>query len=335
MGKATIKDVAALAGVSSATVSHVINKTRFVSDETKARVQRAIEELSYSTNVTARNFRTGKNNTIGVIIPDISNSYFATIVEELESVISRKKYNLIVSNTKETKSKELSYIRLLTSGLVDGLVIASTCDSFSELQNVLPDGFPAVFIDRTLADNTCYDTICMQDAEIIRRGVEQLVVDGHQNIGYIAGLRRLSTTVDRLRAYQDVMTQHQIYCEGKLVRYADSMANSAYHCAQELIEQNCTALVVSNNIMTTDALRFIYNAGLQPGKDIAVFGYGYNDWRNYIPQNIRLIIQPDRELGRLAGNRILACIKSLPKQPEVFALESQLSNDILAKCTNV
>lgn len=335
MGKATIKDVAERAGVSSATVSHVINKTRFVSDETKERVQRAIEELAYSPNVTARNFRMGKNNTIGVIIPDISNSYFATIVEELEAVISRKKYNLIVSNTKETKGKELSYVRLLTSGLVDGLVIASTCKSFSELQDVLPDGFPVVFIDRTLADNTRYDTVCMQDAEIVKRGIEQLIAAGHTRIGYIAGLRRLSTTVDRLRAYQDVMTQHQIYCEGKLVRYADSMANSAYHCAQELIEQNCTALVISNNIMTNDALRCIYKAGLQPGKDIDVFGYGYNDWRNYIPQNIRLIIQPDRELGQLAGNRILACIKELPKYPEVFSLVGKLNNEVLEKCTNV
>lgn len=335
MGKATIKDVAERAGVSSATVSHVINKTRFVSDETKERVQRAIEELAYSPNVTARNFRMGKNNTIGVIIPDISNSYFATIVEELEAVISRKKYNLIVSNTKETKGKELSYVRLLTSGLVDGLVIASTCKSFSELQDVLPDGFPVVFIDRTLADNTRYDTVCMQDAEIVKRGIEQLIAAGHTRIGYIAGLRRLSTTSDRLRAYQEVMTQHQIYCNGKLIRYADSMANSAYCCAKELIDQKCTALVISNNIMTNDALRCIYNAGLQPGKDIDVFGYGYNDWRNYIPQNIRLIIQPDRELGQLAGNRILACIKELPKHPEVFSLAGKLSNEVLEKCTNV
>ena len=118
--KVTISDVARLAGVSTATVSHTINNTRYVSGETKEKVYKAIAELGYTPDASARSFRTGKKKTVGFIVPDISNKFFGTMIESVEDYLSAHGYHLIVANTKESKEREETSIRLLTAGLVDG-----------------------------------------------------------------------------------------------------------------------------------------------------------------------------------------------------------------------
>ena len=134
---ATIKDVAAEAGVSTAVVSYVINNTRFVSPEKKAAVERAVKKLSYVPNRTARSFKKGRYNTIGLIVPDIVNPFFGSIVKEAEAVLSKYNYNLLICNTSETKKKELSSIKLMTSGMTDGILLATTCESAKEFEKYL------------------------------------------------------------------------------------------------------------------------------------------------------------------------------------------------------
>lgn len=122
----TIKDVAKRAGVSIATVSYVMNGTKNISRQTRDRVIAAIRELNYAPNQAAKSFKTGKKNIIAFIVPDISNNYFANIIESLEDEIGRSAYRLILANTKESKENEISQIKYLTSGTVDGIVLAST-----------------------------------------------------------------------------------------------------------------------------------------------------------------------------------------------------------------
>ena len=140
--KATISDVARLAGVSTATVSHTINSTRYVSGETKEKVYQAIRQLGYTPDASARSFRTGKKKTIGFIVPDISNKFFGTIIESAENYLSAQGYHLIIANTKESMDREETNLRLLTAGLVDGLLVASTMDDFARLDGLIPAGFP-------------------------------------------------------------------------------------------------------------------------------------------------------------------------------------------------
>ena len=147
--KVTISDVARLAGVSTATVSHTINNTRYVSDETKEKVYQAIAELGYTPDASARSFRTGKKKTVGFIVPDISNKFFGTMIESVENYLSAQGYHLIIANTKEDADREEINIRLLTAGLVDGLLVASTMDDFERFDELIPAGFPVVLVDRT------------------------------------------------------------------------------------------------------------------------------------------------------------------------------------------
>ena len=179
--KVTISDVARLAGVSTATVSHTINNTRYVSGETKEKVYQAIAELGYTPDASARSFRTGKKKTIGFIVPDISNKFFATMIESVENCLSAHGYHLIIANTKEDMDREENNIRLLSAGLVDGLLIASTMDDFQRFDSLIPAGFPVVLVDRTF-DVKKYSSICVSNFRPIYRSVCRLAGKGAKRI---------------------------------------------------------------------------------------------------------------------------------------------------------
>ena len=185
--KVTISDVAKLAGVSTATVSHTINNTRYVSNETKEKVYRAIEELGYTPDASARSFRTGKKKIIGFIVPDIANKFFATMIESVEKYLSANGYQLIIANTRENMDREETNIRLLTAGLVDGLLVASTMDDFQRFDALIPAGFPVVLVDR-IFETKKYSSVCVSNFQPIYRSVCRLAGKGDQRIGIIGGL---------------------------------------------------------------------------------------------------------------------------------------------------
>ena len=150
MGAVTMKDVAERAGVSATTVSHVINKTRFVSEEVRARVLQAMEELNYQPNAIARSLRQKATHTIGLIISDISNPFFTSLVRGVEDVANKKGYNLILCNTDEKPEKEQMYLHILRQKQVDGIIMAPTGGNYEYINDLVKKRFPIVFIDRYL-----------------------------------------------------------------------------------------------------------------------------------------------------------------------------------------
>ena len=158
--KAKITDVAQKANVSISTVSHVLNHTRFVSEETRKKVMDAVEELGYSPDASGRTFRTGKKMMIGLVVPDITNSVFAALIEDVDDVISKQGYNLVISNTRDCLKMEKQALRNLASGVVDGIVIASTSEDFQTIKRQIPDKFPMIFMDRVLPDRN-YDSVIL------------------------------------------------------------------------------------------------------------------------------------------------------------------------------
>lgn len=301
----TMRDVAERAGVSAATVSHVLNNTRFVTDETRQRVMQTIEQMGYRPDITARSFKTGKKNVIGIIVPDIANPIWAIIIEEVEAVLSSHGYRLLICNTKETEERELDHIRSLTSGLVDGLIIASTLNDYTQLKSELPEDLPVVFIDRMLK-NCPHDMILPQDAPAIYKGMEHLIMEeGHRRIGFITGLMRISTSTDRLNAYQNAMQDYGLKIEQGFIQQGNSMAKSSVILIEALLQQKCTAIVVSNNIMADDVLFYLSNHGIRLGHDISILGQGIEGQRNYGQRRMNLFIQPTSEIGQTAGQTIL------------------------------
>ena len=313
--KVTISDVARLAGVSTATVSHTINSTRYVSEETKEKVFKAIAELGYTPDASARSFRTGKKKTVGFIVPDISNKFFGTMIESVENYLSAHGYHLIIANTKENMEREEKNIRLLSAGLVDGLLIASTMDDFARLDNLIPAGFPVVLVDRTFEAKK-YSSICVSNFQPIYRSICRLAGKGAKRVGIIGGLPRLSSTEERISAYRQAVADCGRAQEEALIRFGDSMENSALACLDELLEQNCDGIVVCQGLMASETVIYLHKKGIQPGKDIELVSFvDYDSNFNELYANqMDMIVQPVEELGRAAGEQILRRIEN-PDEP--------------------
>lgn len=311
--KASMKDVAKHAEVSVATVSHVINNTRFVSEETRKKVMDSIEVLGYVPDPTARSFKTGRKNLIGIVVPDIANPVWAIIIEEAESILAKDGYKLLIVNTKETESREIENLKLLSSGLVDGLIIASTLTDFSSIRPLVPEKFPMVFIDRQLPGCPC-DMIIPQDYPAIHDGICQMILEGHRRIGFITGLMRLSTSVNRLNAYKEALTEYGIPVEEDLIQIGNSLSRSAVPLVKTLLDKKCTAIVASNNMMLDDVLYYLNSQKIQLGTDLVLLGQTVEGRKNYYTKDVRMVLQPSKEIGQTAGEQILERIRN-PEAP--------------------
>ena len=309
--KVTISDVAKLAGVSTATVSHTINSTRYVSEETKEKVYAAIKALGYTPDASARSFRTGKKKTVGFIVPDISNKFFATMIEEVENTLSAHGYHLIIANTKENPQREEKNIQLLSAGLCDGLLIASTMESFDQLDRLIPAGFPVVLVDRVF-DTKKYSSICVSNFQPIYRSICRLAAKGAKRVGIVGGLPRLSSTVERISAYRQAVADCGLDNDEGLIRYGDSMENSAQACLDDLLAQKCDGIVVCQGLMASETIIDMHRRGVQLGKDIEVVGFvDYDDnFHQLYAGQMDTIVQPVEELGRAAGEQILRRIEN-------------------------
>ena len=330
--KVTISDVARLAGVSTATVSHTINNTRYVSAETKDKVYKAIAELGYTPDASARSFRTGKKKTVGFIVPDISNKFFGTMIESVENYLSAHGYHLIIANTKEDADREETNIRLLSAGLVDGLLIASTMEDFDRFNALIPADFPVVLVDRTFEAKS-YSSICVSNFQPIYRSVCRLAAKGAKRIGIVGGLPRLSSTQERIAAYREAIADCGLPQDESLIHYGNSMENSVQSCLDTLLDQNCDAIVVCQGLMASETIIYLHQKGIRLGEDIDLVSfvdYDTNLYQLYSGQ-MDCIVQPVEELGLAAGEQILRRIEK-PDAP-VFekVLTSAYRPSIMAK----
>ena len=272
----------------------------------------------------ARIFKTGRKNLIGFIVPDIANDFFATIIEEIESVIATANYKLIIVNTKETIAQEIEGIKTLANGIVDGLIVASTCERYTEWSHFIPDELPLILIDRCLP-GAPYDSIAISDYDALHQGMEILARGGHRRIGYIAGLSRLSTTHERLSAYKNALTSFQLPVDENLICYGDSMSKSAIVHVAELLKLGCTALVVSNNIMTRDVLSYLHEKNIHVGSDFDIVGYQDGMQNDFFLRKIHVVKQPVVQLGRSAGQLMLERIQSPAAPVKKKILQSTFS----------
>ena len=321
--KVTISDVAKLAGVSTATVSHTINNTRYVSNETKEKVYQAIAELGYTPDASARSFRTGKKKTIGFIVPDISNKFFGTMIETVENHLSAHGYHLIIANTKENMEREEKNIRLLSAGLVDGILVASTMDDFKRFDELIPAGFPVVLVDR-IFDVKKYSSVCVSNFQPIYRSVCRLAGKGARRVGIVGGLPRLSSTKERISAYKEAVADCGLEQDDGLILYGDSMENSVQKCLDQLLERRCDAIIVCQGLMASETVMYLHRKGIEPGKDldlVSFVDYDSNAYQPYADQ-IDRIIQPVEELAVAAGEQILRRVE----EPDAPIFEKVLTS---------
>lgn len=318
--KVKITDVAKESGVSISTVSHVINHTRSVSAETARRVQDAIKKLGYTPNITAQNFKKGRKGLVGVILPDLSAPYSATILDQLENVLSPS-YQIIVSHTKHSIEREREQIRLFGSGLADGLIISSVAGDYVKIADDIPEDFPVAFISRPIK-NCPYPNLIVSSYTAVYQGVEELIHQGHTQIGYIVDRQNLQFSAERLEAYQDAVRDYRLPIEDGLIVYSTIDSKTAYFCAEELMSKKCTAIVVSNNAIARETLKYLDKHRLQVGRDVELLGFSGSDWYGYRSEEIAQVSQPTAEMVRMAGQHLLEQIQKPGKWAQRVVLHS-------------
>ena len=214
---ASMKDVARLANVSTATVSHVINNTRNVNPETRRKVLKAIADLRYNVNPVARNLRSGSSRMIGYVVSNLANYFFMDIALVIDEILSSRGYHLIYINSKENPEKEKDNIESLIMQNVDGLIIAPVGEDCSYMNDLIGDRCPCVLFDRQPAGFT-RDLVMSSNTQGSWEGTECLIKSGFRKIGFV-GSRFDGTMKERVDGYRKALMENDLTCDDDMIQW--------------------------------------------------------------------------------------------------------------------
>lgn len=301
-----MRDVAAAAGVSVTTVSHVLNNTRPVSPELRQRVHDAVAAAGYTTNSVARALATRNTMLIGVVMSFLSNPFFAPLVSSIEKTARRHGYTLLLTDNHENAADETAQVRIMLDRRVDGVVLAPASTHPELILDLLAErGVPAVLVDR-FADNR-FDEVGVENIESTASLVAHLVEHGHTRIGFISGKAGLSTTTERLAGYRLGLERAGLPLDRRLVRSGASRIEPAREAIAAMLDlpNPPTAVVPANNAMTVGALRGLRDRGLRVPDDIAIAAFDDFEWADLMNPRLTAMAQPIPEMGNAAAKLLV------------------------------
>ncbi|KLU63138.1 HTH-type transcriptional repressor CytR [Peptococcaceae bacterium CEB3] len=301
----TIKDVAKLSQTSVGTVSRYLNGYHLKAAN-QARIEKAIKELNFNINPIARGLKTNKTKTVGVLVPELSNTFSAHVIEGMEQVFDEHGYSLLVCNSRNNPNVESEKLRLLRDKLVDGIILMSVQDLGGHIREIQENGLPIVLIDRLITDLSC-DGVVSDNVNGAYRAVEVIINRGHKRIGIIAGPQEIYTAKERLEGYLRALKDYNIPVDESLIcegHYTQAGGAQALDFLWERPEPP-TAVFVCNNDMVVGAVKCISSKELTIGKDISLFGYDQLEFSQIVKPPLSLVIQPIEEIGRRAAEMLV------------------------------
>jgi len=330
--RATIKEVAKIAGVSVATVSRVINKNYYVSPEITDRVNKAILECGYVPNSIARSLKNNTTYLIGFIVSDISNSHLMSIARAIENVIRESNYNLLVCSTENDPVLEKKYIEAFLSRRISGIILHST-GLLDEYVAEVSKRIPITLVYRKVKSSSFIgdwvDTNGKRGAFLL---TQHLIQQGHKRIGVINGKMQFSTAQDRYQGYRDALKASGIPIQEELQYFGDFTESSGYQGAEYLLslQEPPSAILCMNNVIAYGTLKYLFSHGVRVPEDVSVINYGEIEYADTMKVNLTRIPQDPWVLGQKAGELILERINnpSLPNREIIFDAEIVLGNSV-------
>ena len=305
----TIHDVARKAGVASITVSRVINNSGYVSEKLRAKVNAVIDELGYVPNVLARSLKSKRTNTIALVFTDITNPFFNILARGVEDTAYQAGYHVIFCNTDETQDREDKYIEILLQKQVDGILLVPADINSKSIDIIHKQNTPVVVIDRYVSHEAV--DIVRGDSEGGAFQLTKHLIDlGHKRISLISGREKVSTSVDRVKGYQQAMMDSGLasyidYFYGQFsVQSGIDFTNQLFSGAEKP-----TAIIGGNNFVAVGALSALQDMNLQVPEDVAVVSF------DEIPVNLihnpflTAIVQPPYEIGQKATQLLVSRIQ--------------------------
>ena len=297
---ATIKDVAKHAKVSVGTVSNVLSGSSSVGAAIRARVQAAIADLDYHPDHVARSLKVKRTRSLGLVMSDITNPFFAQILRGAEECALANGYVLITLNSDDKVEREKKILAVLRSFRVDGilLVVAPNSGDSTHIGNALSSGIPIVCLDR-VAENVSLDSVSVNNIDGSQMCVRHLIQQGHRRIGIITGSPPLQTAKERLGGYLAALKEAQIKAEPELIKEGDFREASGHRLGKELLlaHRRPTAVFVSNGLMTIGFIRALNELSLQCPDDIAVASFDDLPLTEVFRPQITAVHQPAYQVG--------------------------------------
>jgi LacI family transcriptional regulator len=311
----TVKDVARRAGVSTASVSRVLNDQPSVTPEVRARVLAAIEELKYRPSRVARRLRTKNAPVLGLIISDIQNLFFTSLTRGVEDVASRSGYSLILCNTDEDIDRERAYLEVMHDENVAGIILASASETGHDPE-LYGGRIPVVALDRLITD-VPLDTVMVDNVGGAKTAVSHLLSLGHRRVGLITSRQQLTTGRERQEGYEQALAEFGLPIDPALIQRADfrRVEDGRRHALDLLASPNPpTALFTANTLVTLGTLTAIQERGLRIPADIALAAFDDIPWGALLNPPLTAVRQPTYELGTKAAEVLLARIAE-PDRP--------------------
>lgn len=327
MARANSQDVATHAGVSIATVSHVINGTRYVSDETRQKVLDAIRDLNYRPNAVARGLATSVTRKIGLVVSEIRNPFFTDTARGIEDELLSQRYNLILCNTDENSERESAVLHLLGTQQVDGIIIAPTGEPSEALLGLVKAGVPIVQIDRR-SPGLQVPLVGVNNEEGAYQAIRYLIELGHQRIACLINLDVISTQTERLHGWERALREAGLPVDEALVVRGDprffgpdpehnaSAAQQKLPGATKVLQgllnmpQRPSAIFVASNQLTLGTLYAFRDFGIKCPEDISLISFDDHDWAPIFNPPLTVMRQPTYQLGRAAAQLLMRMINN-------------------------
>lgn len=313
----SLTDVARKAKVNISTVSRVLNGTGKIGEDTRGRVLKVMRELGYKPNRVARRLRTqeGTSHLLGLVIPNIQNTFFADLARGVEDVAYRNNFAVLLCNYDEDESKERFYLDVMQAESVDGIILPPIHEHDPAVLQVVRNGVPVVCVDRSLSSGTL-DKVEVDNHVGAFKAVEHIIAQGHRRIGLIGGPADSSTGRERLRGYKDAHVAAGLPVKTELVRFGDFKQMSGHTLAHELLSlgEPPSALFVCNGLMMIGALEAIAARGLRIPKQVAIVGYDELPLASVFNPPLTVVKQPAYEVGKCAAELLLKRLQD-PKHP--------------------
>ncbi len=314
-----MKDVARLAGVSVQTVSMVVNDKAVVSAATRDRILAAIEELGYRPSATARNLRTGSTRTIGLMVADITNPFFARMADAVEDHAHAAGYNVILYNTHSDPERERTYLHIAAQRWVDGMLFVTTTDTLHGLRDLREAGIPVVAIDRIPTD---YDgpSVILNNTRTGAIVADHLLDLGHERLAHICGPLDLRLSLERLESFRDAIRARRLEPLPHAVGDAAWSCDSGFEAMGELLdrEPRPTAVFASNDRLAIGAMRAAVERGLRIPEDISIVGVDDIELAPFQTPPLTTVRQSLTDVATLATKILLDLTNGrTPAEPQV------------------
>lgn len=323
----TIKDVAREAGVSVATVSHVLNGTRRVRDHTTERVRQAVARLDYVSNPVAQSLRTGRSKTFGLVMSAVMNPYFNDVVTSIERTTVAHGYSLLLADHRDEADLELRAVTNLLGRKVDGLLLQPSGQPGRSLEVIAAQQVPTVFVDRFSPEEIAgpIDFVGTENFEATRAVVAHLLQHGHRRVGMVSGQLGSSTTTERIDGYESALRDAGIAPDPRLVERGDSTEEHAERATQLLLDRDDppTALFSGNNRMTIGVMRALRTRGIVPPDGLALAVFDDFPWADLFTPRLTCASQQTDRIGSTSVDLLINRIAVPDGERQIIRFPSQ------------